>query len=160
MKVLKSHRDEYFTAWAVYDFGAVGYLSAKTRFDYVPLAEMQRGDVIRSDWQIERLLKKLNESISTAGMMNPIILLNINHWYWNEHRPQINPNISFLVHTGNTRYQYAVENDYTHISSIILGASVESNVWRYLIEEMNKPLDEKINVDRDTMRSSYVGDAL
>ena len=57
MKVLKSHRDEYFTRWAAYDFGAVGYLSSKTRFDYIPLAEMQRGDVIRSDWQIERLLK-------------------------------------------------------------------------------------------------------
>ena len=159
MKVLKSHRDKFFTGWTVYDLGAYGFLSERTRFDYVPLAAMQRGDVIKSNWQIERLLKKLNESIPTQGMLNPIILVSIKHWLWDAYRTRVKLDIPFVVHTGNTRYQYAVENNYTHIASIMLGATVESDVWKHLIKEMNKPLDEILNVDRDTMRN-YVGDAL
>ena len=51
------------------------------------------------------------------------------------------------------RYKVALENNYTHISSIILGEKIAPKVWEYLQPELKKPLNEKLFVDKDTMRT-------
>ena len=46
----------------------------------------------------------------------------------------------------------AVENGYTHISSICLGASICPLVWNYLQAELKRPLEETIKVSKQDIK--------
>ena len=132
-----------------------------TRFDYVSVDKMQRGDatIQSQDWRVEhrrqnaRLLKKLRESMPRDGMFSPLILVVTNHKHWKPHLHHFWLNIPFVIQTGNNRYQVAKENGYTHISSIVLGAHVNYDVWNYLEDELKKPLKEKIRVDKGYLKN-------
>ena len=132
MKVLKSHRDSYFQQWNMEEW-LDGQGVSQTRFDYISVDKMQRGDatIQSQDWLVEhrkqnaRLLNLLRESIPKDGMFSPLILIVTNHKHWKPHFHHFWLNIPFVIQTGNNRYQVAKENGYTHISSIVLGASVD-----------------------------------
>ena len=155
MKVLKSHRDNYFHQWNMEDW-IDGQGVSPTRFDYVSVDKMQRGDttIQSQDWLTEhrrqnaRLLNLLRESIPRDGMISPLILVVTNNKHWKPHLHHLWLSIPFVILTGNNRYQVARENGYTHISSIMLGANVDPLLWNYLEDELKKPLKEKIRVDK------------
>ena len=161
MKVLKSHRDSYFDQWNMEDWVDGQGVSTHTRFDYVSVDKMQRGDattqatkwVTEDERQNARLLNLLRESIPKDGMFSPLILIVTNHKHWKPHLHHFWLNIPFVIQTGNNRYQVAKENGYTHISSIVLGINVNYDVWNYLEDELKKPLKEKIRVDKGYLRN-------
>ena len=158
MKVLKSHRDNYFHQWNVEDW-IDGQGVSPTRFDYVSVDKMQRGDatIQSQDWRVEhrrqnaRLLKKLRESMPRDGMFSPLILVVTNNKHWKPHLHHLWLSIPFVILTGNNRYQVARENGYTHISSIMLGASINFRVFNYLQSELKRPLSQKIKVSKEVL---------
>ena len=159
MKVLKSHRDSYFQQWNMEDW-IDGQGVSPTRFDYVSVDKMQRGDatIQSQDWRVEhrrqnaRLLKKLRESMPRDGMFSPLILVVTNNKHWKPHLHHLWLSIPFVILTGNNRYQVARENGYTHISSIMLGASVNFRVFNYLQSELKVPLGQEIEVSKEVLR--------
>ena len=158
MKVLKSHRDNYFHQWNMEDW-IDGQGVSPTRFDYVSVDKMQRGDatIQSQDWRVEHrrqnacLLKKLRESMPRDGMFSPLILVVTNHKHWKPHLHHFWLSIPFIIYTGNNRYQVARENGYTHISSIMLGTSVNFRVFNYLQSELKRPLSQKIKVSKEVL---------
>ena len=158
MKVLKSHRDNYFHQWNVEDW-IDGQGVSPTRFDYVSVDKMQRGDatIQSQDWLTEhhrenaRLIKLLRESMPRDGMFSPLILVVTNNKHWKPHLHHLWLNIPFVIYTGNNRYQVARENGYTHISSIMLGASINFRVFNYLQSELKRPLSQKIKVSKEVL---------
>lgn len=163
MKILKSHRDHYFLRWNEDDLVQWGQLSNTSSFDYVAVDQMQRGDVTQES---EKWLKKnaaqnfdllgaLRISIPRDGMISPIILVSTKHSYW---VPFVGKNfwesIPFVIQTGNNRYRVAVENGYTHISSICLGTSISPRVWNFMQKELKKPLRETIKVTKEDIYRS------
>ena len=159
MKVLKSHRDEYFLRWNQDDFIRLGDLSSAAKFGYIPVKDMQRGDTTHESetWlrmnkkQNAHLLEKLHESIPRDGMINPLILVSTQNPHWVNYvgvGKTFWSHIPFIIQTGNNRYQVARENGYTHISSIIFGPSVDPRVWNYMQRELKKPLGEVLYVDK------------
>ena len=158
MKVLKSHRDSYFHQWNLDDW-IDGQEVSNTRFDYVSVDKIQRGDatIQSQDWLVEhrrqnaRLLKKLRESMPRDGMFSPLILVVTNNKHWKPHLHHLWLSIPFVILTGNNRYQVARENGYTHISSIMLGASINFRVFNYLQSELKRPLSQKIKVSKEVL---------
>ena len=158
MKVLKSHRDNYFHQWNVEDW-IDGQGVSPTRFDYVSVDKMQRGDttIQSQEWLTEhrrqnaRLLNLLRESIPKDGMFSPLILVVTNNKHWKPHLHHLWLSIPFVILTGNNRYQVARENGYTHISSIMLGASINFRVFNYLQSELKRPLSQKIKVSKEVL---------
>ena len=150
MKVLKSHRDNYFHQWNMEDW-IDGQGVSHTRFDYVSVDKIQRGDVMVQS-QDAHLLKKLRESMPRDGMFSPLILVVTNHKHWKPHLHHFWLSIPFIIYTGNNRYQVARENGYTHISSIVLGASVDFRVFNYLQSELKRPLSQVIEVSKEVLR--------
>ena len=168
MKILKSHRDHYFLRWNEDDLVQWGQLSNTSSFDYVAVDQMQRGDVTQES---EKWLKKnaaqnfdllgaLRISIPRDGMISPIILVSTKHSYW---VPFVGKNfwesIPFVIQTGNNRYRVAVEEGYTHISSIIFGSSIDPVIWNYLQLELKRPQNEIVMVDKEYI-NSYTGEGL
>ena len=168
MKVLKSHRDPYFLRWNQEDWAIWGRPSSLATFDYVSIEIMQRGDVTQESEQWLKknadqnfdLLGSLRVSIPRDGMISPLILVSTKHSYW---APFVGKNfwstIPFVIQTGNNRYRVAVDNGYTHISSICLGANIDPPVWNYLQRELKRPPNEKIAVSKEYV-SRYTGDKL
>ena len=150
MKVLKSHRDSYFQQWNMEDW-IDGQGVSHTRFDYVSVDKMQRGDVMVQS-QDAHLLKKLRESMPRDGMFSPLILVVTKHKHWKPHLHRFWLSIPFVIYTGNNRYQVARENGYTHISSIMLGTSVNFRVFNYLQSELKVPLGQEIEVSKEVLR--------
>ena len=156
MKVLKSHRDSYFLQWQKEDYIIYGGNSSRARFDYVSIESMQRGDGTPTTDENYNLLKTLRESLPKQGMISPLILVATQNKYWAEWVPtsknfwQIIP---YVIQTGNNRYKVAVENGYTHISSVMFGTSVGPRAWNYLREELKRPLSQKINVGKQEGQS-------
>ena len=164
MKVLKSHRDEHFLRWNRDDYIRFGYLSSVARFEYLSVKKMQRGDATHESetWlrmnkkQNAHLLEKLHESIPRDGMINPLILVSTQNPHWAKYvgvGKTFWSHIPYIIQTGNNRYQVAKENGYTHISSIVIGAHVNYDVWNYLEDELKKPLKEKIRVDKGYLKN-------
>ena len=159
MKVLKSHRDSYFQKWNMEEW-LDGQGVSQTRFDYISVDKMQRGDatIQSQDWLVEhrkqnaRLLNLLRESIPKDGMFSPLILIVTNHKHWKPHFHHFWLNIPFVIQTGNNRYQVARENGYTHISSIMLGTSINFRVFNYLQSELKVPLGQEIEVSKEVLR--------
>ena len=157
-KILHSHRDKYFHQWNVEDW-IDGQGVSPTRFDYVSVDKMQRGDatIQSQDWRVEhrrqnaRLLNLLRESIPKDGMFSPLILVVTNNKHWKPHLHHLWLSIPFVILTGNNRYQVARENGYTHISSIMLGASINFRVFNYLQSELKRPLSQKIKVSKEVL---------
>ena len=149
MKVLKSHRDSYFHQWNMEDW-IDGQGVSHTRFDYVSVDKVQRGDVMVQS-QDAHLLKKLRESMPRDGMFSPLILVVTKHKHWKPHLHHLWLSIPFVIYTGNNRYQVARENGYTHISSIMLGASINFRVFNYLQSELKRPLSQKIKVSKEVL---------
>ena len=168
MKVLKSHRDHYFIRWNMDDWAHEENLSKLTRFDYVPIELMQRGDITPESqaWlyqnkeQNRKLQEQLNVTITKDGMTSPLILVSTRNPHWKSY---VGKNfwlsIPYVIQTGNNRYQYALSNEYTHISSIILGVTVAPPVWNYLQLELKRPRGENIRVEKEYMRN-YIGERL
>ena len=150
MKVLKSHRDSYFHQWNMEDW-IDGQGVSHTRFDYVSVDKIQRGDVMVQS-QDAHLLKKLRESMPRDGMFSPLILVVTKHKHWKPHLHRFWLSIPFIIYTGNNRYQVARENGYTHISSIMLGTSVNFRVFNYLQSELKVPLGQEIEVSKEVLR--------
>ena len=157
MKVLKSHRDEHFLQWNRDDYGRMGHLSHNAKFDYVPIKSMQRGDVTQESkaWlkkthpQNFNLLEVLRTTIPRDGMSSPLILVSTDNPYWAEFiGKDFWSHIPYVIQTGNNRFRVAVENDYTHISSIILGSSVPPPVFNFLQTELKKTLGSTLNVKK------------
>ena len=102
------------------------------------------------------LLKTLRESLPKQGMISPLILVATQNKYWAEWVPtsknfwQIIP---YVIQTGNNRYKVAVENGYTHISSVMFGTSVGPRAWNYLREELKKSPSQRINVGKQEGQS-------
>ena len=179
MKVLKSHRDVYFKNWKPSDWMKSQNPEAIASFDYVSIKKMQRADITpeSQSWlkknakQNSALLESLRKSIPRDGMISPLILIGVNHSYYKSFVGPEGPegrewpttlfwvSIPYIVHVGNNRYKVALENNYTHISSIILGEKIAPKVWEYLQPELKKPLNEKLFVDKDTMRT-FLGDLI
>ena len=168
MKVLKSHRDEHFLKWNRADIIHFGYLSPVARFEYVSIKSMQRGDVTQESeaWlkknvkQNFSLLNLLRESIPRDGMISPLILVSTRNKHWEEFvGKNFWATIPFVIQTGNNRYRVAVEEGYTHISSIIFGASINPVVWNYLQLELKRPQNEIVMVDKEYI-NSYTGEGL
>ena len=162
MKVLKSHRDDYFLRWNQDDFIRLGDLSSAAKFGYMPVKDMQRGDTTHESetWlrmnkkQNAHLLEKLHESIPRDGMINPLILVSTQNPHWVNYvgvGKTFWSHIPFIIQTGNNRYQVARENGYTHISSIMLGASINFRVFNYLQSELKRPLSQKIKVSKEVL---------
>ena len=160
MKVLKSYRDEHFLKWNRADIIRFGYLSPVARFEYVPIKSMQRGDVTQESevWlkknskQNFNLLEALRESIPKDGMISPIILVSTQNKHWVEFVGKTFwSHVPFIIQTGNNRYRVAVEEGYTHISSIIFGSTVDPRIFNYMQTELKKPLGEVINVDKSSL---------
>ena len=122
-----------------------------TLFDYVSVDKIQRGDVMVQS-QDAHLLKKLRESMPRDGMFSPLILVVTKHKHWKPHLHRFWLSIPFVIYTGNNRYQVARENGYTHISSIMLGASINFRVFNYLQSELKRPLSQKIKVSKEVLR--------
>ena len=164
MKILKSYRDGYFQKWNEEDWVHGREERPHTRFGYIPVEQMQRGDATiqsqtwRTEHHIEnaRLIKLLRESMPKEGMFSPLILVVTKHPHWRSHREQghnrLWASIPFTIYTGNNRYQVAKENGYTHISSIMLGVSINYRVFNYLQAELKRPLSDKIEVSRELLR--------
>ena len=150
MKVLKSHRDSYFHQWNMEDW-IDGQGVSHTRFDYVSVDKIQRGEVMVQS-QDAHLLKKLRESMPRDGMFSPLILVVTKHKHWKPHLHRFWLSIPFIIYTGNNRYQVARENGYTHISSIMLGTSVNFRVFNYLQSELKVPLGQEIEVSKEVLR--------
>jgi len=150
VKVLKSHRDSYFHQWNMEDW-IDGQGVSHTRFDYVSVDKIQRGDVMVQS-QDAHLLKKLRESMPRDGMFSPLILVVTKHKHWKPHLHRFWLSIPFIIYTGNNRYQVARENGYTHISSIMLGTSVNFRVFNYLQSELKVPLGQEIEVSKEVLR--------
>ena len=168
MKVLKSHRDEHFLRWNRDDFIRFGYLSSVARFEHLSVKKMQRGDVtVESQHWLEEhseqnahLLEKLHESIPRDGMINPLILVSTQNPHWAKYvgaGKTFWSYIPYIIQTGNNRYRVALENGYTHISSIIFGPSVDPRVFNYMQNELKKPLDALLNVDKEFLINQFVG---
>ena len=163
MKILKSHRDHYFLRWNEDDLVQWGQLSNTSSFDYVAVDQMQRGDVTQES---EKWLKKnaaqnfdllgaLRISIPRDGMISPIILVSTIHSFWVPFVGKIFwESIPYVIQTGNNRYRVAVENGYTHISSICLGTSISPRVWNFMQKELKKPLRETIKVTKEDIYRS------
>ena len=163
MKILKSHRDHYFLRWNEDDLVQWGRLSNTSFFDYVSVDQMQRGDVTQES---EKWLKKnatqnfdllgaLRVSIPRDGMISPIILVGTKHSYWDRFiGKNFWESIPFVIQTGNNRYRVAVENGYTHISSICLGATISPRVWNFMQKELKKPLEKTIKVSKENIYRS------
>jgi len=162
MKVLTSHRDSHFQKWNVDDWSRAAELSSVARFDYVPVKMMQRGDITpeSQEWlrknkeQNENLLKKLHESIPQDGMFSPLILVSVHNPHWKNSAGVGKTfwlSIPFVIQSGNNRYKVAVANNYTHISSIVLGTQTDPRVFKYLQDELKKPLSEPIYVNKDSL---------
>ena len=156
MNVLKSNRDAYFLEWNEYHFKRDGTINDTIWFDFVPIKKMQRGDITpkSKEWLKENkkqntgLNKHLSENIPRGGMNSPLVLLSVNHQYWKDYLGKIFwASIPFVIKLGNNRYQYAIENKYTHISSVCLGKKVDPKVWKYLEFELTKPLTDPIFTD-------------
>ena len=168
MKVLKSHRDNHFLKWNRDDFSRLGHLSLQTRFDYVSIKSMQRGDVTQESeaWlkknkkQNFNLLEVLRESIPRDGMISPLILVSTKNKHWAKF---VGKNfwlsIPYVIQTGNNRYRIALENGYTHISSIVFGPSICPPVWNYLQFELKRPRNEKVMVEKEYIKN-YTGEDL
>ena len=163
MKILKSHRDHYFLRWNEDDLVQWGRLSNTSFFDYVSVDQMQRGDVTPASekWlkknaaQNFDLLEALRVSIPRDGMISPIILVGTKHSYWDRFIGKIFwESIPFVIQTGNNRYRVAVENGYTHISSICLGATISPRVWNFMQKELKKPLEKTIKVSKENIYRS------
>ena len=150
MKVLKSHRDSYFQQWNMEDW-IDGQGVSHTLFDYISVDKIQRGDVMVQS-QDAHLLKKLRESMPRDGMFSPLILVVTKHKHWKPHLHHLWLSIPFVIYTGNNRYQVARENGYTHISSIMLGASINFRVFNYLQSELKVPLGQEIEVSKEVLR--------
>ena len=158
-KILYSHRDNYFQQWNMEDW-IDGQGVSHTRFDYVSVNKMQRGDatIQSQDWLTEhhrenaRLIKLLRESMPRDGMFSPLILVVTNNKHWKPHLHHLWLSIPFVILTGNNRYQVARENGYTHISSIMLGTSVNFRVFNYLQSELKVPLGQEIEVSKEVLR--------
>ena len=168
MKILKSHRDEHFLQWNRNDFTRLGHLSSIARFEYVPIKSMQRGDVTQESeaWlkknvkQNFSLLNFLRESIPRDGMISPLILVSTRNKHWEEFvGKNFWATIPFVIQTGNNRYRIALENGYTHISSIIFGSSINPVIWNYLQLELKRPQNEIVMVDKEYI-NSYTGEGL
>ena len=163
MKVLKSHRDERILPWIKDDFMRYGAPSPVAKFEYVSIKSMQRGDGIQESEAYFEHLGALRESISKQGMISPIILVAIHHKYWAEFVPNTSKNfwihIPYVIQTGNNRYRIALENGYTHISSIVFGTRVDPRAWNYLREELKKPLSQHITVGKQ-FEQSMLGNIL
>ena len=160
MKILKSGRDPYFQQWNLDQFVRTGQHLSGAYFDYVSLRKIQRGDIDMNIKESVELLKKLNESIPRDGMSSPIIMMTVQHPIWKKFLGKwLWESIPFVVHTGNTRYQYALANDYTHISSIVLGSTIKSDVWKYLASELKKPISEEIYIEKEYIRN-VLGDVI
>jgi len=168
MKVLKSHRDSYFLRWNKDDYARMGCPSKVAAFDYVSIKLMQRGDVTeesqawlkRNAKQNFNLLKTLRKSIPRDGMISPLILVSTQNKHWAKF-VGINfwATIPFVIQTGNNRYRIALENGYTHISSIIFGSSIDPVIWNYLQLELKRPKNEIVMVDKEYI-NSYTGEGL
>ena len=122
-----------------------------TRVDYVSVDKIQRGDVMVQS-QDAHLLKKLRESMPRDGMFSPLILVVTKHKHWKPHLHRFWLSIPFVIYTGNNRYQVARENGYTHISSIVLGTSINFRVFNYLQSELKVPLGQEIEVSKEVLR--------
>ena len=59
----------------------------------------------------------------------------------------------------DSRYRIALENGYTHISSIIFGSSIDPVIWNYLQLELKRPPNEIVMVDKEYI-NSYTGEGL
>ena len=163
MKVLKSKRDSYFLQWNEEDWSRDEKLSSVARFDYVSVNQMQRGDITTESQQWLKahehenssLLRTLRDSMPTDGMFNPFVLVHTHHPHWATIRDaHFRMTIPYVIHTGNNRYQVAKENGFTHISSICLGVSVDPRVFKYLQNELKKPLSKEVNVSKDFIRNT------
>ena len=156
MKVLKSHRDIHFLHWRKEYYMLSGGPSSGAKFDYVSIESMQRGDGTPTTDENYNLLKTLRESLPKQGMISPLILVATQNKYWAEWVPtsknfwQIIP---YVIQTGNNRYKVAVENGYTHISSVMFGTSVGPRAWNYLREELKKSPSQRINVGKQEGQS-------
>ena len=150
MKVLKSHRDNYFHQWNMEDWIDSRQGNSHIIFDFVSVYKMQRGDVMVQS-QDAHLLKKLRESMPRDGMFSPLILVATHHKHWKPHLHHFWLSIPFIIYTGNNRYQVARENGYTHISSIVLGTSINFRVFNYLQSELKRPLSQKIKVSKEVL---------
>ena len=152
MKILKSHRDGFFEQWNFWSAG-------KIEFNYVSIDMMQPSDTTwacknkteEQQRENDRLLESLRISIPRDGMISPLILVHKNNEYWKPHQGNFWEMIPFIIHTGNNRYRVAKENNYTSISSVAFGVGVSHRVWNYFQKELKKPLDQKINLDIETM---------
>ena len=151
MKVLKSHRDNYFHQWNMEDWIDSRQGVSHIIFDFVSVYKMQRGDVMVQS-QDAHLLKKLRESMPRDGMFSPLILVATHHKHWKPHLHHFWLSIPFIIYTGNNRYQVARENGYTHISSIVLGTSINFRVFNYLQSELKVPLGQEIEVSKEVLR--------
>ena len=150
MKVLKSHRDNYFHQWNMEDWIDSRQGNSHIIFDFVSVYKMQRGDVMVQS-QDAHLLKKLRESMPRDGMFSPLILVATHHKHWKPHLHHFWLSIPFIIYTGNNRYQVARENGYTHISSIVLGTSINFRVFNYLQSELKVPLGQEIEVSKKVL---------
>ena len=160
MKILTSHRDPHFQKWNLEDWARVDDSKSLTNFNYVPVQSMQRGDKTSASqaWlgnnkeQNQKLLENLHESLPRDGMLSPLILVSVKHPHWEkEIGKTFWLSIPFVIHSGNNRYKVAVANNYTHISSIILGAQTDVRVFKFLQDELKKPLSEPLQVNKDAL---------
>ena len=158
MKVLKSHRDSLFQRWRD-DAWVRQRESVIASFGYVSVKRMQRGDTTpeSQEWldknqkQNKRLREHIAKSIDEEGMRSPFILVSVNNKHWKKLDKFFWKSIPFVIQTGNNRYQYALENGYTHISSIILGVRVTPRTWNYLQDELKRPISAALNLDKGTV---------
>ena len=162
MNVLRSHRDKYFLPWKeeawIEQRGA-----ALASFGYVSVKSMQRGDTtpLSKEWlrnnkeQNKKLRENLDKSMPRDGMRSPLILVSVHHKHWETvWHTHFWKSIPFIIQTGNNRYGWAIENGYTHISSIMLGVRVDPRTWNYLQDELKKPNDENLRVSKDKVFSN------
>ena len=154
-KILHSHRDKYFLPWQE-DAWINQRDAVIATFEYVSVKSMQRGDITpeSKEWlsknqeQNKNLREKIAKSIPRDGMISPLILVSVNHRHWKKVDNYFWKSIPFVIHTGNNRFQYAIENGYTHISSILLGVNVHPTTWNYLQRELKRSVDENIRIDK------------
>ena len=159
-KILHSQRDKYFLPWQE-DAWINQRDAVIATFEYVSVKSMQRGDITpeSKEWlsknqeQNKNLREKIAKSIPRDGMISPLILVSVNHRHWKKVDNYFWKSIPFVIHTGNNRFQYAIENGYTHISSILLGIRVDPRTWNYLQDELKKPNDKNLRVSKDKVFS-------
>ena len=154
-KILHSQRDKYFLPWQE-DAWINQRDAVIATFEYVSVKSMQRGDITpeSKEWlsknqeQNKNLREKIAKSIPKNGMISPLILVSVKHRHWKKVDNYFWKSIPFVIHTGNNRFQYAIENGYTHISSILLGVNVHPTTWNYLQRELKRSVDENIRIDK------------